>query len=126
MKSSEDQDARAPVKGCGTFKATAPPRTMSRVQTCVATDSEDVLHLRVGEGRDRMVKRGRCASWCLSLLMVVMALQGESRSGGASLSPPWRKTGYRGAPHVQGSWWEHGGDLLCTGTNGLTPAPVRS
>jgi len=115
-----------PLRGVATPVATVPPRTMSRVQTCVATDSEDVLHLRVGEGRDRMVKRGWCASWCLSPLMVEMALQGESRRRGASLPPSWRESGYRGAPRVQGSWWEHGGDLLCTGTNGLTPAPVRS
>jgi|CXWL01.1.fsa_nt_gi hypothetical protein len=81
-------NTRRPLRGVATPVATAPPRTMSRVQTCVATDSEDVLHLRVGEGRDRMVKRGRCASWCLSPLMVEMALQGESRSRGVSLLPP--------------------------------------
>lgn len=42
-----------PLRGVATPVATAPPRTMLRVQACVATDSEDVLHLRVGEGRDR-------------------------------------------------------------------------
>ncbi len=48
----------------------------------------DSVAPRVGEGRNTMVKRGRCASWCLSPLMVEMALQGESRSRGASLLPP--------------------------------------
>ena len=42
----------------------------------------------LGEGRNTMLRRGRCASWCLSPLMVEMALQGESRSRGASLLPP--------------------------------------
>lgn len=35
----------------------------------------DSVAPRVGEGRNTMVKRGRCASWCLSPLMVEMALQ---------------------------------------------------
>ena len=48
----------------------------------------DSVAPRVGEGRNTMVKRGRCASWCLSPLMVEMALQGESRSRGVSLLPP--------------------------------------
>ncbi len=78
----------SPVRGCGTPVATAPPRTVSRVQACVATDWGILLRPGVGEGRNTMVKRGRCASWCLSPLMVEMALQGESRSRGASLLPP--------------------------------------
>ncbi len=48
----------SPNKGCGTPVATAPPRTMSRLQTCVATDTEDVLRLCMGEGRNTMLRRG--------------------------------------------------------------------
>jgi len=47
-------------QGCGTPVATAPPRTVSRLQPRVATDSEDVLRPGVGEGRNNMLGRGRC------------------------------------------------------------------
>ena len=53
--------APSPIKGCGTPVATAPSRTMSRVQSCVATDSGGLLRPRVGEGRNHMLRRGRCA-----------------------------------------------------------------
>lgn len=52
----------SPIKECGTPVATAPSRTMSRLQPCVATDWEILLRPRVGEGRNTMLKRGRCAS----------------------------------------------------------------
>lgn len=37
--------------------ATAPSRTVSRLQSCVATDWEILLRPRVGEGRNTMVRR---------------------------------------------------------------------
>jgi hypothetical protein len=49
-------------QGCGTPVATAPSRTMSRLQSCVAIDWEILLRPRVGEGRNTMLRRGRCAS----------------------------------------------------------------
>jgi hypothetical protein len=50
------------IRGCGAPVATAPPRSVSRVQSCMATYSECLLRPRVGEGRDTMLRRGRCAS----------------------------------------------------------------
>lgn len=52
----------AVINGCGTPVATASPRMMSRLQSCVATDREILLHPDVGEGRNYMLRRGRCAS----------------------------------------------------------------
>ena len=46
--------------------ATAPPRTVSRVQPFVATDWDILLRPGVGEGRNTMLRRGRCACQCLS------------------------------------------------------------
>lgn len=86
--STVQSEQPSPVSGCGTPVATAPPRTVSRVQACVATNRDILLRPDLGEGRNKVLKRGRCASWCLSPLMVEMALQGESRSRGASLLPP--------------------------------------
>lgn len=40
----------SPIEGCGTPVATAPPRTVSRVQSGVATDWEILLRFSVGEG----------------------------------------------------------------------------
>ncbi len=48
--------------GCGTPVATAPPRTVSRVQACVATNRDILLRPGLGEGRNTVLKRGRCAS----------------------------------------------------------------
>lgn len=50
------------MKGCGTPVATAPPRTMSRLQSCVATDREILLRPYVGEGRNNVFRSGRCAN----------------------------------------------------------------
>ena len=50
------------IRGCGTPKATALPRTVSRVQSCVATDSDILLRPCVSEGRNTVLRRGRCAS----------------------------------------------------------------
>ena len=49
-------------QGCGTPLATAPPRTVSRPQSFVTTDWDIQLRPNAGEGRNTMVKRGRCAS----------------------------------------------------------------
>lgn len=43
--------------GCGTREATAPPRTVSRLQSCVATDWGILLRPGVGEGRNNVLKR---------------------------------------------------------------------
>jgi hypothetical protein len=51
----------SPIKGCGTPEAIAPPRTVSRVQSYVATDSEDLLRPPIGDGRNNVLRRGRCA-----------------------------------------------------------------
>ena len=40
--------------------ATAPPRTVSRLQSGVATDWEILLRPDVGEGRNTMLRRGWC------------------------------------------------------------------
>lgn len=42
--------------------ATVPPQTVSRLQTFVATDSEDLLRPDGGEGRNNVLKRSGCAS----------------------------------------------------------------
>lgn len=52
----------SPINGCGTPAATAPSRTMSRLQSCVATDREILLRLGVDDGRNTMLRKGRCAS----------------------------------------------------------------
>lgn len=49
------------TKGCGTPMATAPSRTMSRLQPCFATDREILLRPDVGEGRNNVLKRNWCA-----------------------------------------------------------------
>ena len=49
------------IKGCGTPMATAPSRTMSRWQPCLATDREILLRPDVGEGRNNVLKRSWCA-----------------------------------------------------------------
>lgn len=52
----------SPVRGCGTPVATAPPRTVSRVQARVATNRDILLRPGLGEGHNNVLKRGRCAS----------------------------------------------------------------
>ena len=52
----------SPIKGCGTPVATAPPRSMSRLQPCVATNWEILLRPDVCEGRNTMLRSGWCAS----------------------------------------------------------------
>ena len=47
----------SPVSGCGTREATAPPRTMSRLQSCVATDWGILLRPGVGEGRNNLLTK---------------------------------------------------------------------
>ena len=42
--------------------ATAPSRTMSRLQPRVATDWKILLRPGVGEGRNTVLRRGRCAN----------------------------------------------------------------
>ena len=59
--STVPRDESSLIKGCGTPEATAPPRTVSRVQSCVATDWEILLRPDVGEGRNMVLRRGRCA-----------------------------------------------------------------
>ncbi len=60
--STVQRDQASPLKGCGTPVATAPSRTMSRLQPRVATHWEILLRPRVGEGRNTMLRRDRCAS----------------------------------------------------------------
>jgi len=50
------------IEGYGTPVATAPSRTMSRLQPCVATNWEILLRPDVGEGRNTMLRGGWCAS----------------------------------------------------------------
>lgn len=50
-----------PITGCGTPVATAPPRTVSRLQSCVATDMENLLRPDVGEERNNVLKMSWCA-----------------------------------------------------------------
>ncbi len=42
--------------------------TVSRMQSCVATDSERLLRPRLGEGRNTMLRRG----WCVSPVSVAV------------------------------------------------------
>jgi hypothetical protein len=44
-----------PIKACGTLEAIAPPRTVSRVQSCVTTGWEILLRPRLGEGRNNVL-----------------------------------------------------------------------
>lgn len=60
--STVPRDQPSPIKGCGTPVATAPPETVSRVQSCVATDWEILLRPCVSEGRNTMLRRGWWAS----------------------------------------------------------------
>jgi hypothetical protein len=55
--------------------ATAPPRTVSRLQPFVATDSEGLLRPSVGEGRNMMLRRGCGLVHWLSPFMVCSALR---------------------------------------------------
>jgi len=52
----------SPIKGCGTPVATMLPQTVSRLQPCVATEWEILLRPRVGEGRNNVLRRGRCTN----------------------------------------------------------------
>jgi hypothetical protein len=56
------ENSRRPLRSVARSWATAPSLTMSRLQSCVATDSEDVLRPGVTEGRNTILRRGRCAS----------------------------------------------------------------
>ena len=56
--------------------ATAPPRTVSRVQPCVATEWKILLRPDVDEGRNNVLKRSWCAVQRLSPLIVCSALRG--------------------------------------------------
>lgn len=73
-----------PIKVCGTPVATAPPRTVSRMQSCVATDSEGLLRPCVGEGAQHDVeKRLVCESdvcgrsWSVRLLSEDRGAEGK-------------------------------------------------
>ena len=55
--STVPREQPSPIKVCGTPVATAPPRTMSRLQSGVATDYEILLRPGVGEGRNNVLKR---------------------------------------------------------------------
>jgi len=55
------RDQPSPIKGCGTPVATAPLRTMSRLQSRVATERKILLRPDVGEGRNNVLKRSWCA-----------------------------------------------------------------
>ena len=55
-------NTRRPSGGCGTPVATAPPRTVSRVQARVATNRDILLRPGVGEGRNNVLKRVGYAS----------------------------------------------------------------
>jgi hypothetical protein len=59
--STVSSEQPSPIKGCGTPMATAPPRKVSRVQVGVATDWDILLRPDVGEGRNNVLRRGRCA-----------------------------------------------------------------
>ena len=50
------------IKGCGTPVATAPSRTMSRLQPCFAIDREILLRPGVGEGATICSRRGQFAN----------------------------------------------------------------
>jgi len=68
------------IDGYGTPVATAPSRTMSRLQSCVATDSECLLHPRAGEGCNNMLRRSRCVEVrCPCPFRIAMSLQCRSR-----------------------------------------------
>jgi len=54
--------------------ATAPPRMVSRLQPCVATDSEDLLRPRLGEGRNNVLRRSCAHVRCLRPCMIGSAL----------------------------------------------------
>ena len=60
--STVPREPPSPIKGCGTPVATAPSRTMSRLQPGVATNRGIQLRTGVGEGRNTMLKRVRYAS----------------------------------------------------------------
>jgi len=59
--STVPRDEPSPIKGRGTPVATAPSRTVSRVQSRVGTDWEILLRPDVGEGRYNVFRGGRCA-----------------------------------------------------------------
>ena len=68
------------IDGCDTPVATASSRTMSRLQSCVATDSECLLHPRAGEGRKNMLRRSRCVEVrCPCPFSIASTLQCQSR-----------------------------------------------
>ena len=58
--STVPREQLSPIKECGTPVATAPPQTVSHLQPFVATDWDDPLRPRVGEGRNTMLRRDRC------------------------------------------------------------------
>ena len=60
--STVPREQPSPIKECGTPVATVPPQTVSRLQSCVATDSEELLRPGVGEGHTTILRRGRCAN----------------------------------------------------------------
>lgn len=59
--STVPRDQPSPFKGCGTPAATAPPRTVSHLQPCVAIERKILLRPGVGEGRSNVLKRSWCA-----------------------------------------------------------------
>ncbi len=60
--STVPREQLSPTKGCSRPVATAPPRTVSRLQPCVATERKILLRPGVGEGRNTTLRRG----WCVS------------------------------------------------------------
>ncbi len=62
--STVPRDQPSSFKGCGTPVATEPPRTVSRLQPCVAIERKILLRPGVGEGRNTVLKR----SWCACLM----------------------------------------------------------
>ena len=56
------KNSRRPLGGVARPWAPAPPQTASRVQSFVATDSNGLLRPCVGDGRNTVLRRGRCAS----------------------------------------------------------------
>ncbi len=59
--STVPREQPAPIWGCGTAMETAPPRTVLRLQSRVATDSGCLLLSSPTRGRNNVFRRGRCA-----------------------------------------------------------------
>lgn len=77
--------------------ASAPRRTMSRLQSCIATDSDGLLRPGVGDGRNTMVRRGQGANPVSESVQhrlsssLVCEEQSEGHHSGGEEPPPRRR-----------------------------------